>query len=201
MIQDRYVRCPFHVIVDTAEQEGHGWTFQKIRTDADKDNAIFLVEREYGCLGRHPYSLGDYTFLGGYKRCHIERKSKPDVWGTILGWPTGYEQDRGLPGRRDRFEKELENLNELESACVIVEAPFCECVDDLIGIERGVKPGWQNSKIFFRSVLSYQQRFPRVQWMWLKDARMAEVAAFRWMFRFWEKHCRPKRKNRKHYVI
>jgi hypothetical protein len=200
-MQEKLVRCPFTIVVDTAEKEGHAWTFRQIRTDADKDNAIFVTHLEHGCLGRHPYSLGDYTIVGGYKRVAIERKSKEDAWGTILGWPTGYEQDRGLPGRRDRFERELENLNQLESACVIVEATLGTCVHELIDIERGVKPGWQNSKIFFRSVLSYQQRFPRVQWMFLDDARMAEVAAFRWFYRFWEKNLKPKRKNKKYFVI
>ena len=51
-----------------------------------------------------------------------------DCWGTLLGWPTGWEADRGLPGRRERFEKELDNLNRVDAAFIIVEANFGDCI-------------------------------------------------------------------------
>lgn len=188
--QERFVRAPFTVLVDTAEPEHHCWRFRGIRADADRMDALFLVSTTRTPLGRHPNSLGDYSLAGGFGHVAIERKSKQDAWGTILGWQSGWEADRDLPGRRDRFEAELANLNEIDCSVVIVEATLGTLVVD--APQWGVKPGWLNGKIFVRSVLSYQQRFPRVQWLFCDTPEMAETLAFRWLYRYWEKNLKDK---------
>jgi hypothetical protein len=186
--QKSFVTAPFTVLVDTAEQ--YPFTFRGIRTDADKGYAYWMVPSQRANLGRHPHSMGDYSIAGAVGSVAIERKGKEDAWGTILGWTTGWEADRVLAGRRERFEQELANLNEMESAIVICEATLGELTTT--APQWGVKSGELNGKIFFRSVLSYQQRFPRVQWCFADNTRMAEQAAFRWLFRYWKEHLKGK---------
>lgn len=182
-MRDTLVKCPFDVLIDSAEV--HPYTFQGIRADANKRNGTFTVRWYRTSLGRHPLSYGDYSMAGGFGRVAIERKSMEDAWGTLLGWPTGWEQDRGLPGRRDRFERELANLNGIDASLIVVEATLGRCLEMIP--QWGVKPAEVNRKIFFRTVLSYQQRFPRVQWQFCDTRRLAEVTTFRWLYRFWAK--------------
>lgn len=182
--QSKLIDCPFTILIDTAESDPF-W-FKGIKADANQKDATFVTRCRRENLGRFPYSLGDYSIEGAFGFCAIERKSMEDAWGTLLGWPTGYEQDRGLPGRRIRFEVELENLNRIDCALVVVEASFGRCLDEIP--QWGVKPAKTNRKIFFRTVLSYQQRFPRVQWIFCDTRRLAEITAFRWMYRYWKKN-------------
>lgn len=186
-------RCPFTIYVDSAEC--HPYEFKGIRDDAVHDYALLTTQIVRASLGRHPNSFGDYTLEGGVGRCCIERKSMEDCWGTLLGWPTGWEADRGLPGRRERFEKELDNLNRVDAALIIVEANFGDCISKCP--QWGVKPAEENAKIFFRTVISYQQRFQRVSWIFAEDRRFAEVITFRWMYRFYMKNLKPKGRRKK----
>lgn len=183
MAKSDLVVAPFVVLVDTAEQ--NAWTFEGLRTDADRGYRELVVPVKRQSLGRHPQSNGDYSIEGYVGRVGIERKAKSDAWGTILGWATGRDADRHLPGRRERFEQELSRLNEMESSVVIVEATLGTLMTQ--APSHGVKPVELNGKIFVRSVISYQQRFPRVQWIFADTPRMAETLAFRWLERFWRK--------------
>ncbi len=177
------IRNPFTILVDTAE--GQPFTFTNFRADADRKYAPLVIETRSSNLGRHPDSLGDYTIDGCFGRVHVERKSMEDAWSTILGWETGYETSRGLQGRRDRFEKELENLSHIEAGLVVVEATIDQCLE--LMPSRGKKTIDENRKIFYRSRISFMQRF-KVHWSWLSSRRAAEVETFRWLERFWEKN-------------
>lgn len=181
-MSEEFVTCPFTVLIDTAE--GQPFTFQGLRADADKGGLPLYVPTRYSSLGRAPHGLGDYSILGLFGRVAVERKSKEDAWGTILGWETDHQRDRNIPGRRQRFEKELENLSAIECGVVIVEASLDACLADMP--EWGAKPRVENQKIFYRSIISFYQRF-RVHWIWLPSRRDAEVTAFRWMERYWKK--------------
>jgi len=174
----------FSILVETAEQ--NGWTFNGMISDADKDHRRFYPRWIRQNLGRHPHSYGDYSIFGAFGSVAIERKSKEDAIGTILGWQTGWESDRHLPGRRDRFEQELDNLNRIECAVVVVEATLGQCIRDMPS--PGKKSEAENGKIFFRTVISYQQRFPNVQWAFCDDKEWAEVYAFRYLHRYFKKH-------------
>lgn len=176
------IRNPFIILVDTAE--GQPFTFSGHRADADKNYAPLIVEREYTCLGRHPDSLGDYSIKGLTGRVHVERKSMSDAWSTILGWESEYETSRGLVGHRNRFEKELENLSQIDCGLVVVEATIDQCILHMPA--RGTKTIQENRKIFYRSVLSCMQKY-RVPWIWSSSRRAAEVDTFRWLELYWRK--------------
>lgn len=174
--------CPFTILVDTAEQQP--WTFQGIRGDAKDDYRPVAVKWRYSALGRHPCSLGDYSIDGYVGQVAIERKSLEDAWGTVMGWDTPHDQERGKAGRRERFKCELANLAAIPAGVVIVEASLETCLQNMPSW--GNKPAEVNRKIFFRSVLSFQQDF-KVNWIFAPGRRAAEVMAFRFLERFWRK--------------
>lgn len=176
------ITCPFTILVDTAEQQP--WTFQGIRGDAKDDYRPLAVPWRYSALGRHPNSLGDYSIDGYVGQVAIERKSMEDCWGTVMGWESARDQDRGTLGRRDRFKVELQNLAAVPVSAVFIEATLETCLQNMPSW--GKRPAEINRKIFFRSVLSFQQDF-RVQWLFVDGRRTAEVMAFRFLERFWRK--------------
>ena len=176
----------FSILVDTAES--NPYTFHGIRSDADQGYEIYWPRTIRANLGRSPDSYGDYSVFGLFGSVAVERKSREDCWGTILGWPSGWEQDRGLPGRRNRFEGELANLNEIDSAVVVVECSLAHLVETCPQWPGGKKSAEENAKILFRSIISYQQRFPRVQWAFLDNRRWSEIYTFRFLRRYWLKH-------------
>lgn len=175
---DRGVICPFTVLIDTAEQ--HPFTFQGFYADAADKHRPLVVATEFTALGRHPDSLGDYSLSAGCGRCHVERKSLQDAHGTILGWD----------GRRERFERELENLSQIEAGLVVVESSFCDLIR--LAPARGKRTAAQNAKALFRSVIAFQQDF-RVPWQFCENRRLAEQVTFRWLER-WHRNCVEDRK-------
>lgn len=178
-------RCPFTILIDT--QESQPYTFDGLKADADKHYRPLIVETRFCSLGRHPNGLGDYSIEGFLGRCHVERKSMEDCQGTVLGFASGYERDKDLPGRRERFKQELANLAAIEAGIVIVEATFPDCMKYMPSW--GKKSSQQNAKEFFRAVVSWQQRY-RTNWVFCDNRRMAEVATFRFLEFFWKRHKR-----------
>ena len=185
--EDRGVLFPYTILIDSAEQSPY--TFQNMREDSGKRRPI-IVPTESVCLGRYPDSLGDYSIDAARGRCHIERKSMADAHGTFLGW-----QKKGEDvGRRERFEKELANLSEIQAGLVVVECTFT----DLIKFAPETKNTAQrNAKTLMRSILAWQQDYA-VQWSFCDGRRLAEVVTFRWLERFVRKQAEAvKAENRK----
>jgi hypothetical protein len=180
---------PFVVLIDT--NEGTPWTFQGLRGDAKERNRPINILRKYQSLGRYPSSRGDYSIEGHTEMVAIERKSMVDAQGTILGWPSDHESTNSLDGRRERFECELSNLNRIPFSIVIVEATLEACLENMPSY--GVKSEDDNRKIFWRSVMSYQQRFPSVQWMFAHSVNFAEEYAIWWFRRYWRKYLEASR--------
>jgi len=170
MKNEKPILCPFKILIDTAEN--HFFSFENIKADADKHNRTITIETEFRCLQRHPDSLGDYAPDCGVGRCHVERKSMEDCQGTILGFD----------GRRQRFESELANLAAIEAGVVIVECSRSSLMAN--APDRGKKTKQQNAKTLFRSILAYQQDYKGCQWIFCDGRRLAELAAFRWMWRW-----------------
>lgn len=164
----------FTIIVDTAE--GHPFTFQNIKSDADKKYVKTVPTIEHRCLGRYPNSLGDYSVAGGVGRCHVERKSMDDCQSTILGFNDGH---------RERFESELRNLSMVDCAVVIVECSIGDLLKN--SPEYGKKTAQQNAKTLFRSILAYQQDY-KVPWMFCDGRGLAEQSAYWFLHRWWEKN-------------
>lgn len=176
--QDRGAICPFVIYVDPAEQLP--FAFQGMRCDANEDHRPLVVHSERRALGRADSSLGDYSTDTGMGRCHIERKSIADLQSTLLG----FRSTDGRLSRRERFERELQNLSEIQAGLVIIEGGFNDLLTDAPDTDFRQKQ--ENAKILNRSVLSLMQSY-RVQWHFAGTRRLAEIFAFRWLYRFHEK--------------
>lgn len=189
---DRGLICPFTIIVDTAE--AHPYTFQGLRSDAADDSRPLIVPTESRSLGRFPDSLGDYSIeapgIAGVGRCHVERKSMEDAHSTILGWAKKGDDI----GRRDRFERELAALSEMEAGLVVVE---CE-LQDLIRLapQHGRRSAAQNAKTLHRSILAWMQDYS-VPWLFCGDRRVAEKSTFRWLERWYRKQVEERKAEEK----
>ncbi len=150
---DEPILCPFVILVDGREKAPYH--FDGITADADIDHRLVVIKTRWARL-----RTGDYTIEGFEDRIAIERKSLEDLFGT-------------LGQGRDRFRAELERLNGMDAAAVVVEAGWSEILED--------PPAWSKlpPKTVFRSIISWQQRFPRVHWWMMPDRRLAEITTFR----------------------
>jgi hypothetical protein len=114
---------------------------------------------------------GDYS-IEGYESCiSVERKSKADAFNTI---------SQG----RQRFERELDRLNGMPFAAIVLEAEWSEILSD------PPRHSDLSPKIVFRSVVAWQQRFTRVHWWTVCGRRMGEVVTLRMLERFWKEQQR-----------
>lgn len=152
---------PFTVLIDTREQAPYSFT--GINGDSDTHNTPIVV-RTVSCH----LPTGDYTIEGLAGEISVERKSLEDLYGT-------------LTHGRERFERELQRLEELPGfAAVVVEAGY----GAIVGCpppESKVRP-----KTISRSILAFQQRYRRVHWLMLPDRRFAEITTYRIFERYWK---------------
>lgn len=176
---DTAVVTPFCILLDSGEQAP--FTFLGMKSDADSEHRPFIVQTEWRCLGRHPDSLGDYSLDGFVGHCHVERKSVEDCQGTILGFKDG---------RRERFESELSNLSKIESGLVVVEGTLAAVVNGVASW--GKKTRQQNAKTLLRSILAFNQDYS-VPWLFCDSRRLAEVATFRFLERYWKKNAKEQK--------
>lgn len=159
--------CPFTVLIDTREQLN--FEFTGLRTDANQGRLPLRVPTIRGTL-----PSGDYSIAGigpdekpWSSSIAIERKSLIDLFGTL---------SRG----RARFIRELERLDALDFAAVVVEADWPTILREPPERSR------LNPLTVFRSVIAWQQRYPRVHW-WLAPSRVfAERATYRMLERWWK---------------
>lgn len=178
--EDRSVVCPFTIVIDA--QEKYPFEFKGITTDRNKQPII--VGTRVQSLGP---THGDYSMVGFEGECHIERKSKEDARGTILGWGE----------RRERFEATLEFLSSVWVAAVIVECSFGELICS--AESRGKKSVAENKRILHRQTLAWMTDFT-VPWIFCDDRRLAERSTFRIMQRCFAKQVQLKKQadeNRK----
>lgn len=154
------VRFPVPVVIDTREQLGY--SFVGLRGPKSAGSPLLAIDTVRGML-----RSGDYSLVGHEHAVAVERKSLADLYGTLA---------KG----RDRFERELARLDAMDCATVIVEAEWSAVLayPALIG-------GRLTGKSIFRSVLAWQQRFRRVQWLTLPDRDHAEAATFRVLERYY----------------
>ena len=151
---------PCAIVID--QQEKIPYAFDRIKADASQGEGFVVVRTEVGHL-----KTGDYSLAGYEHRVACERKSKADCFSTI---------GQG----RDRFERELARLNGMQFACVVVEAEWSEIFSD------PPKHSQLPPRTIYRSVLAWQQRFPRVHWEMCPGREFAEVTTFRVLERFWK---------------
>jgi hypothetical protein len=158
-IADDPIVVPFVVLIDGREKAPY--RFDGLRADARQRRRPLVVRTEWAHL-----DTGDYTIERWENKIAVERKSLEDLYSTI-------------GGHRERFKDELRRLDDMAVAAVVVEADWSTILES--------PPVWTRlpPKVIFRSVLSWQQRFPRVHWWFLPDRRRAEITTFRILERFW----------------
>jgi DNA excision repair protein ERCC-4 len=149
---------PGVVLVDTREQLPY--LFDAIRADKREGGGVLAVPTRVEGL-----PSGDYSLDGFADRVAVERKSPADLFGTL---------GKG----RERFDRELARLADMEFAAVVVEAEWTEIVNNPPA--RSQLP----PRTVFRSVLAWQQRYPRVHWWTVPGRAMGEVVTFRILERF-----------------
>lgn len=154
-----YIECPFTVVVDSREQSN--WDFKNFRADARQKRLPLVVRTVTKGL-----KSGDYSIEGIEDRISVERKSLSDLYST-------------LGQGRERFERELQRLSEMEVAAVVIEADWRTI------IENPPEESKLSPKSVFRSINAWEQEFPTIHWhaMWSRD--MAERKCFRILERFW----------------
>ena len=189
---------PVVVLIDTREQLPY--SFDGITADAEHGGGTWQVRTEVRGI-----PSGDYSLDGFADRVAVERKSVADLFGTI-------------GAGRDRFVRELERLDAMPYAAVVVEGDWREVTGtwptELAALRAGLvaaaeadgpiasAPWAQWLKLLdaatpgpparsklsprtvYRSVIAWQQRYPRVHWWFCPSRTFAEVTALRVLERF-----------------
>ena len=155
-----FVVCPFRVCIDSREKAP--FSFIGIKSDAKHGNVPMVIPT----VGRTLRS-GDYAIDGYDDLIAVERKSLEDCYQT-------------LSHERERFERELDRLNFMQFAAVVIEASWVRILTDPPPHSK------LSPKSVSRSIIAYMQRFPRVHWIPATDRRFAEVITFRVLERFWK---------------
>ena len=151
--------CPFTVIIDTREQIP--FSFMGMNVVKGQTRHPLLVKTVSMTL-----ESGDYSILQHSNKISIERKSLEDLYST-------------LTHGRERFERELTRLQEMQFSVVIVEASL-ETIISRPPPNTRVVP-----KSIYSSIIAYQQRFQRTHWVLCDSRRLAEKTAFRILERYW----------------
>jgi hypothetical protein len=84
-------------------------------------------------------------------------------------------------------------MMEMEFAAVVIEASWPE-----ICRPKEFNPGWRSKldpKSVFGTIFSWSVRYPKIHWFVMGGRRMAEVAAFEVLARFWKEKQSEKKIN------
>lgn len=148
---------PFVVIIDTREQQP--FSFGDLRGDAGRQ--LLTVPSL-----RRMLPSGDYSIDGHEDSIAIERKSLPDLFGSL-----GKE--------RSRFKREIERLSHMRYAAVVVESDWASVLNSPPEFSR------LSPRSVYRTVLAWQVEFPSVHWWFCPTRRFAEITTFRLLERYW----------------
>lgn len=103
---------------------------------------------------RETMNTGDYT-INHCEQIVVERKAANDILSCVMG------------ADRDRFEGEVMRANlYLRQMTIVVEQP-------LLSFKT------HQSKVLFRTQVSWSLKYPRVHWFWASNRREAELVTFR----------------------
>lgn len=149
---------PATVLIDTREQRP--FAFDAITADAEAGGGLWRINTD-----THTLASGDYSLAGYADRVAVERKSLSDLYSTI-------SQGRG------RFVRELERLAAMDFAAVVIESDWAAIID------KPPKRSQLPPRTVYRSVIAWQQRYPRVHWWACPSREFAEVTTFRILERF-----------------
>jgi ERCC4-type nuclease len=155
---DKITVCPFTVVVDTREQAPY--RFQGFKSDAKHKNRPLVIPTV-----RKALKTGDYSIEGFEDQVAVERKEFGDFYNCC-------GQDR------ERFQKQLERLNEIPVSAIVIEASFNAVIT-------GHPQSKLNPKTVSPSVIAWQQRLPAIHWWFLWSRRLAEITTFGILERWW----------------
>lgn len=160
---------PFDIVIDTREQRP--WTFKDM-VQPGTGKPVHLFSRR-AMLAEGDYALATktaklYEPKGMFLSCRIERKSLSDLYST-------------LGQGRERFEQEHERLSQHDFACIIIEADWYRIM------KHPPKQSKLDPNSVFGTFLSWSQKYS-VPWYAFPDRRFAEIAAFKFLCKFWEQH-------------
>lgn len=154
-------RPPFRIVIDTREQAPFRFTgFRSLKSQGGKRIVVDVVTDR-------GLPTGDYSVVGLEDKAAIERKSKSDLFGSM-----GRE--------RPRFEREVERLNAMDFAAVVVECDWHEM--------HTVPPSrtQMTAESVEGSILSWSVKYPRVKWFLCRDRRHAEWVTYRLLEFCWK---------------
>ncbi len=157
----------FTIITDTREQRP--FSFLHLRPECETPRRPVTLS-----FLRATLPTGDYSVAGLEAHVAIERKSASDLYGTI-------------GSGRARFTRELERLNTIPVARVIVESELSDLLHSPPGYSR------LTFKQVLRSVDAWTIRYPRVHWCFCPGRALAERRAFRILERVWRLSLTPER--------
>ena len=152
--------APFTILVDNREQWPYRFVVSPLAFGYD---SVEVVETFL--------QTGDYSIAGLEDRFAIERKSLEDLYST-------------LGQNRDRFEAEIQRLNEMDFAAIVVEA-------DTRDIWRPAEHRFDwRSRLWPKAVegtlVSWSIRYPRVHWWTVGSRAAGEVRVFGACEKFWK---------------
>jgi DNA excision repair protein ERCC-4 len=121
---------------------------------------------------------GDYSLVGYEDQVAIERKSKSDCYGS-------------LSSGRNRFERELERLKELDFAAIVIESSISEFL---------LAPGYSqmNPKSALRSLIAWSVKY-RVPVCWGDDRPHAAALTLS-LLQFWWKYSQIRRISSEQHI-
>ncbi|MCP4540428.1 MAG: hypothetical protein GY832_25090 [Chloroflexi bacterium] len=164
---DKIRVCPFTVLID--QQEKAPYPFSNVPAQyVENENATLIVKTKRLHLKTGDYSIEDY-----HDDLSIERKSLEDFYMTL-----------GNNTKRERFRREVLRLSEMKNGVVLIEATW-----PMICNPSAHRNNWQsrlNPRSVYGTILSWQRKYERVNWVLAGSRRMGETLTFHMLERFWE---------------
>lgn len=148
--------CPFRIVVDTREQAPYH--FLGLTDEKNRPMVVPLVTDV-------ALVTGDYTICGMEERIAIERKSVSDFRGSVTA-------------ERDRFQREMERLSQMQFAAVVIEGGWDELMQP--GHSGQVSP-----KVYGRTIASWSIRYG-VHFFPMLNRYHAELWTYRLLATFWK---------------
>lgn len=150
---------PYTIVIDTREQRPLCFDNVITKESAGSRVAVSIPTKTRGLKS------GDYSIEGYERTFALERKSSSDLIGTI---------SRG----RERFERELARMQDMDCSAVIVEAELADCVALCENTTRFHTEAFQNT------IIAWQQRFPKTHWYFCRTRLDAVRTIWRIIERF-----------------
>ena len=145
----------FTILIDNREKLP--WTFESVQ------QAGYPVR-----LAVTRNATADYSIEGGTDLIAIERKSLVDFQGTM-----GLATDMAGNRKRDRFEREIARMQDIQQSYIVVEAPLSR----VLRAGEAIK-GQLAKLLLIRAILRLKKRYTRTRWIFARDRAEAETLSY-----------------------